>query len=94
MHPRSHQAGVGDLDSIYTLSEGELAQMKAFIEERGLKFRFDPMLYPRLDSTKEPCEFRLPPEKVIQLDLEYEERFDEWRKFCKKFTALFSSEDL
>jgi radical SAM protein with 4Fe4S-binding SPASM domain len=77
-----------------TLNEGELAHMKAFAEERGLKFRFDPMLNPRLDGTKGPCEFRLPPEKVIQLDLEYEERSNEWREFCKKFIAPFSSEYL
>ena len=79
---------------VMTLNEGELPKIKAFAEERGLKFRFDPMLNPRLDGTKGPCKFRLPPEKVIQLDLEYEERSDEWKEFCKKFITPLSSEYL
>jgi radical SAM protein with 4Fe4S-binding SPASM domain len=77
-----------------TLNKGELAQMKTFAEERGMKFRFDPMLNPRLDGTKGSCQFRLPPEEVVRLDLEYEERSDEWKEFCKKFIPSFSSEYL
>jgi len=77
-----------------TLNQGELHLIKAFAEERGLKFRFDAMLNPRLDGTKGPCEFRLPPERVVQLDLEYEERSHEWKEFCEKFIGPFSSERL
>lgn len=77
-----------------TLNEDELPRIKAFAEERGLKFRFDAMLNPRLDGTKGPCEFRLAPERVVELDLEYEERADEWKAFCKKFLTPSSSEYL
>jgi radical SAM protein with 4Fe4S-binding SPASM domain len=77
-----------------TLNQGELPRIKTFAEERGLKCRFDAMLNPRLDGTKGPCEFRLPPESVVQLDVEYEERSHEWKEFCKKFITPFSSEYL
>lgn len=75
-----------------TLNESELCRIRAFAVNRNLNFRFDAMLNPRLDGEKGPCEFRLPPERVIELDLEYEERFNEWTDFCRKFISPVSSE--
>jgi radical SAM protein with 4Fe4S-binding SPASM domain len=77
-----------------TLNHQEIPQIKSFAEERGMRFRFDPMLNPRLDGSKEPCDFRLAPEEVIELDLQDNQRSGEWRDFCEKFIAPRSSEDL
>jgi radical SAM protein with 4Fe4S-binding SPASM domain len=77
-----------------TLNREEIFEMKAFAEERGLKFRFDPMLNARLDGSKTPCDFRLAPEEVLKLDLEDGQRSREWREFCEKFIAPASSEYL
>jgi radical SAM protein with 4Fe4S-binding SPASM domain len=77
-----------------TLNREEIFQIKAFAEERGLKFRFDPMLNARVDGSKTPCDFRLAPEEVVRLDLEDEQRSREWREFCGKFIAPVSSEYL
>jgi radical SAM protein with 4Fe4S-binding SPASM domain len=77
-----------------TLNQEEIFEIKAFAEERGLKFRFDPMLNARLDGSKTPCDFRLAPEEVVELDLEDEQRSGEWREFCGKFLAPVSSEYL
>jgi radical SAM protein with 4Fe4S-binding SPASM domain len=77
-----------------TLNQEEIFEIKAFAEERGLKFRFDPMLNARWDGSKTPCDFRLAPEEVVKLDLEDEQRSGEWREFCGKFLAPVSSEYL
>lgn len=77
-----------------TLNRREVPLMISFAKERGVKFRFDPILNPRLDGGKAPCRFRLPPEEVIRLDLEHEERSAEWKEFCKKFIYPSSSEYL
>jgi radical SAM protein with 4Fe4S-binding SPASM domain len=77
-----------------TLNKEELPEIKAFAEERGLKFRFDPMLNARLDGSKGPCRYRLPAEEVVKLDLQDEKRSMEWRKFCEKFVTPISSEYL
>ena len=77
-----------------TLNKEEILEIKAFAEERGLRFRFDPMLNARLDGSKGPCDFRLPPDEVLRMDLEDEQRSREWREFCGKFITPLSSEYL
>jgi radical SAM protein with 4Fe4S-binding SPASM domain len=77
-----------------TLNKEEIFAIKTFAEERGLKFRFDPILNPRLDGSKTPCDFRLSPEEVVELDLQDEQRSREWREFCGRFIAPVSSEYL
>jgi len=77
-----------------TLNHDEIFQVKAYAEELGVKFRFDPVLNPRLDGSKKPCSFRLSPEEVIRLDLADEERVKEWQEFCKKFIGPHPSDKL
>ncbi len=77
-----------------TLNREEIFPLKAFAEERGLKFRFDPLLNPRLDGSKKPCDFRLSPDEVLGMDLEDEQRAREWREFCGKFITPLPSEHL
>lgn len=77
-----------------TLNKDELWQIKEYTEELGLKFRFDPVLNPRLDGSKIPCEFRLSPEEVVGLDLNDAKRVKEWREFCEKFIYPSESDNL
>jgi radical SAM protein with 4Fe4S-binding SPASM domain len=77
-----------------TLNYEEIFQIRTFAEERGLKFRFDPLLNPRLDGSKGPCDFRLSPDEVLKMDLKDEHRSREWREFCGKFITPLSSEYL
>ncbi|MBD3385142.1 radical SAM protein [candidate division KSB1 bacterium] len=46
----------------------ELDLLKAFTKERSLEFRFDPVLNLRTDGGKAPGQYRLSPEKVVELD--------------------------
>ena len=77
-----------------TLNHQEILEIKAFAEERELKFRFDPMVNARLDGSKTPCDFRLTPEEVLKLDLEDGQRATAWRGFCEKFMAPAPSDHL
>jgi len=70
---------------VMTLNKHELLEMKALAEGLGLKFRFDPVINPRLDGSRVPCKLRLSPEEVLDLDLSDEERTREWRLFCEEF---------
>jgi len=65
---------------VMTLNYGEFGAMKDFTEQRGLTFRFDPLINPRLDGSMAPCEVRLSPEQVVALDLDDERRIKEFRK--------------
>lgn len=77
-----------------TLNKDELWQIKEYAEGLGLKFRFDPILNPRLDGSKITCKLRLSPEEVVELDLADEKRVKEWREFCKKFIGPSKSDNL
>jgi radical SAM protein with 4Fe4S-binding SPASM domain len=79
---------------VMTLNKDELCDMKEYAEELGVEFRFDPVLNPRLDGSKDPCSLRISPEEVIELDIADEKRIKEWREFCKKFLGPSESRNL
>ncbi len=79
---------------VMTLNHDEIFQIKEYAEKLGVKFRYDPLLNPRLDGNKTPCNFRLSPEEVIKLDLADDRRVKEWREFCEKFIGPFQSDNL
>ena len=59
-----------------------------------MNFRFDAELNPRLDRSRTPCEFRLSPEEVVELDLLDEKRMKEWQQITEKSTGLHKSDNL
>ncbi len=62
-----------------TLNVHEIDAMKAFADERGLEFRFDTDLNPRLDGCMAPTRLRIPPSDVVSLDRSHEERTKDLR---------------
>ena len=64
----------------------EIFAMKRFVEkELGLDFKFDTMINPRRDCSQSPIAVRLSPDEVVALDLEDEDRMDEWKQFAGRF---------
>jgi radical SAM protein with 4Fe4S-binding SPASM domain len=79
---------------VLTLNKHEIPAMKAFAEDLGLEFRFDPVLQPRLDRGTCPTRFRISPEEIVELDLADEKRMKSWREFISKFLSPPSDPDL
>lgn len=77
-----------------TLNQDEVLDIESFARKRGLKFRFDAAINPKLDGFKGPCAFRISPEKIVELDMASEERATEWREFCKEFWGPPNSDNL
>jgi radical SAM protein with 4Fe4S-binding SPASM domain len=88
------QLPLGLKTMVMTLNHNELFQIEKYAEKLGVKFRFDPILNPRLDGSKTPCQFRLSPEEVVELDLNDAKRVKEWREFCEKFIGPSESNNL
>ena len=65
---------------------GDLPQLQAFAESRGLAYRFDPVLNPTLAGDRRPEELMVAPAEIVRLDLDDAERLKGWRDFCEKFT--------
>jgi len=89
-----HGAPVALKTMVMTLNHHEVFQIKSYAEKLGTKFRFDPVLNPRLDGSRQPCRYRLTPEDVVALDLADESRVTEWREFCNRFSGPSHRDDL
>lgn len=72
---------------VMNLNVAELWDIKAYAEELGVPFRFDPMINAGMAGGKEPIALRLSPEEVVALDMADPERMEEWREFCEKYVG-------
>lgn len=89
-----HGAPVALKTMAMTLNHHEVFDIKAYAEKLGTKFRFDPVLNPRLDGSRQPCRYRLTPEEAVALDLADENRVTEWREFCTRLPAPSHTDNL
>lgn len=65
----------------------ELEEMKAFAESLGAPYRFDGVLWPRLDGRSDTLEQRLSPAEIVALDERYSERQQEFDRLYEEFGA-------
>jgi MoaA/NifB/PqqE/SkfB family radical SAM enzyme len=53
---------------LLTINQHEFKAIQAFAEQLGVKFRYDRLLWPRLDGGQSPLEYQIPLEAVIALE--------------------------
>lgn len=68
-----------------TINRHEVLAMQRFAEDRGIEFKFDAMMNPRIDCSKSPLAVRLSPAECVAFDLEDPRRMDEWKLFAEKY---------
>lgn len=66
----------------------ELWDMKAQAKSYNVEFRFDGVINPRLDGSLNPCDERISPEEMVELDTLDQARFEEWQRFAKEYQGL------
>jgi radical SAM protein with 4Fe4S-binding SPASM domain len=64
-----------------TLNKHEVFEIKRFAEDLGLDFRWDALITPKLDTSKDPYEVRLSPGEVMGLELADEDRVRAMRAY-------------
>ncbi|MBI5233127.1 MAG: radical SAM protein [Deltaproteobacteria bacterium] len=79
---------------VTTINKHELLEIKRFAEGLGLKFRYDPIINPRLDGSKSPYDVRVTADEVVEFDINDEERTREWIELYEKFYGPASAEHL
>lgn len=67
---------------ISTLNQDNIQAMKDWANELGKKFRFDTLICPQLNGSKNGLRYRLSPEKVVQLDYQDSEKWREWTNYA------------
>jgi len=80
--------------TVTTLNKNELWATKEYAESLGVDYRFDAMLIPRLDGSKEPCEVRLTPEELVQLDMADDERWRALERLGDQLWGVVRGDDL
>jgi radical SAM protein with 4Fe4S-binding SPASM domain len=67
---------------LMTLNQHELDDMKAYAEDLGVGFRYDPMLNPSIAGELFPLKYRLTPEEIVKHELLDVDRMAQWRDLC------------
>lgn len=69
---------------VVSLNQHEVWAMRQIAEERGVEFRFDAMMNPRIDCSQSPLAVRLTPEQCVAFDVADPDRVAEWQKFASQ----------
>ena len=70
----------------------ELEEMRALAARLGVEFRYDGVLWPRLDGGQQPCAQRLSAQEVAALDRDDPERLGEWQRASSRSRGFVRSE--
>jgi radical SAM protein with 4Fe4S-binding SPASM domain len=65
-----------------SLTKHEIPAMKQMAADRGVAFKFDAMINPRIDCSSSPLAVRLTPTEIVELDLDDVERVSEWKRLA------------
>jgi len=80
---------------VLTLNEHELEAMEALAKQLGCPFRYDTAIHGCLeDGASAPLEWRLPPERVVQLDMATPERRRQWLEYFRRRRNAVPTEQL
>ena len=80
---------------LMTHNRHELSAMKRMAKEYGVKFRFDPDIFPCLtNGDKSALGLRVPPEEVIEMEICDEERSRQWSDYYEKSKDIPGTENL
>lgn len=59
----------------------EICRIKEFaLSMKGVGFKFDPLILPRHDMSREPCAYRIEPEEIARLEQSAEEMRLQWQR--------------
>lgn len=78
-----------------TLNREEILKIKKWVDGLGkAKYRYDSLITPRLDGSKKPCELRLSPEEIIDIESTDETMQEEWRRYLQSEHELPNPDNL
>jgi radical SAM protein with 4Fe4S-binding SPASM domain len=66
-----------------SINKHEIPMMRQMAEDRGVPFKFDAMINPRIDCSASPLAVRLTPSEIVALDLDDPEHVSEWKRLAK-----------
>ena len=78
-----------------SLNRDEILKVKQYVEGlENVRFRYDSLIIPRSDGSKEPCQFRLSPPQVVEIEYSDHNMRQEWKECFRSYQELSESQDL
>jgi radical SAM additional 4Fe4S-binding domain len=68
-----------------SINKHEIPAMKQMAADRGVDFKFDGMINPRIDCSASPLAVRLTPSEIVEFDLDDVKRVSEWKRLAKDY---------
>jgi radical SAM protein with 4Fe4S-binding SPASM domain len=75
-----------------SINQHEVYEMKRFSESRGVEFKFDPLVNPRIDCSQSPLAVRLSPEEAVTLEFHDTRRKNDYRRLAEEDLAAGAKE--
>jgi radical SAM protein with 4Fe4S-binding SPASM domain len=72
-------------------NQHEVRDMARFAESRGIGFKFDTMINPNFNRSLVPCNVRLTPEEVVDLELSFPGWEEDFRRYAEPRVGFRSS---
>lgn len=89
-----HHISVSLKTILMTLNRREFHDIENIAEELGVKFRFDPSLFPRFDGDRSPVSLRVSPEEAVEKEFSDAGRAESWKKYFEKTRGSVWSDNL
>ena len=66
------------------LNKHEILDIKQWVQNLGMPYRFDSILMPQIDGSKKPCALRLRPEEIVKIEYKDQDMIKQNKKILKK----------
>lgn len=72
----------------------EVPAIRDFANRIGVEYRFDAMLNPRFDGSKDHLSLRIPPRAFVDMEIRHKEFAEDWERFCRDFWNMPANDDI
>ena len=79
---------------LMSINQHELVAMERLAQDKGASFRFDAMIFPRLNGDKTPIQHRVAPDQVIEKEFLSNKLSAEWRDAYERMSGNKANADL
>ncbi len=73
---------------LMTLNDENFPAIEDLARSRGIKFRFDPAIFPSLAGDRGPLDLRVAAKRAVDLEMADPDRVREWREFYRSFRKV------
>jgi radical SAM protein with 4Fe4S-binding SPASM domain len=72
---------------LMTENQHELSAIEAMARHYGVRFRFDPAIFPRFDGDRRPLKLRVSAGEAVEREMSDRERLRQWIEYCDRMQS-------